>query len=253
MDIAQLLTAGLLVALALAHSVAGETGFIRPMLAAEWTIADVPRWAADRLLRVAWHLTSVAWVALAVIALDGSALAAVSVASLASGAMMLVGLAGHPAWPAFLVAGLSGLYADGLLTSPVLAIGAGTAVATCAALAGLHLYWALGGHWMLDGAVPTTAEGVPAFRPGRLACLAVTAALTAFGGLIAVAAATDEHGLVTAGVLAGVVVLALRAIGDGRHAGFTKRERTTRFGRLDDTWFTPLAVLLAIAASSAVL
>ncbi len=253
MDIAQLLTAGLLVTLAVAHSVAGETGFIRPILAADWTIAEVPRWAANRLLRTAWHLTSVAWLALAVIAVDGSALAAISVASLASGVMMLIGLAGHPAWPAFLVAGLSGLYADGLLTSSVLAAVAGVAVVTAAALSGLHVYWALGGRRMLDGAVPTTADGTPTFTPGPLATLAVAALLAGLGALVATAAITDEPWPVTAGVLVGIAVLSLRAIGDGRHAGFTKRERDTRFGRLDDTWFTPLAVLLALASAAAVL
>ena len=253
MDIAQLLTAGLLVALALAHSVAGETGFIRPLLAAEWTIAEVPRWAANRLLRVAWHLTSVAWLALAVIAADGSALAAISVAALASGVMMLVWLPGHPAWPAFLLAGLSGLYADGLATPTLLAVGAGIAVATCVALAGLHLYWAVGGRWMLDGAVPTTPDGEPTFTPGAVATVAVAVLLATFGGLVMIAAATDESWLVTTAVLGGVGVLSLRAIGDGRYAGFTKRERNTRFGRLDDTWFTPLAALLAIASSAAVL
>ena len=253
MDIAQLLTAGLLVALALAHSVAGETGFIRPILAADWTIAEVPRPAANRLLRVAWHLTSVAWLALAVIAIDGGALAAISVAALASGALMLIGVAGHPAWPVFLVAGLSGLYADGLLTSSVLAVGAAVAVVTCAALAVVHVYWALGGRRLTDGVVPTTTDGDDTFTPGRLVTLAVAALLATFGALIAVAASTDQPWLVTAGVLGGVGVLSLRAIGDGRYAGFTKKERNTRFGRLDDAWFTPLVVLLAIAASASVL
>ncbi|MEM9561610.1 MAG: DUF3995 domain-containing protein, partial [Actinomycetota bacterium] len=228
-------------------------GFVRPILAAEWTIAEVPRWAANRLLRVAWHLTSVAWLAFAVIAVDGSALAAISVASLASGVIMLIGLAGHPAWPAFLLAGLSGLHADGVLTTPVLAVGATAAVTTCTALAALHVSWALGGRWMLDGAVPTTADGDPTFTPGPLATLAVAALLGTFGGLVAVAAATDEPWWVTVAVLAGVAVLAIRAIGDGRYAGFTKRERDTRFGRLDDAWFTPLVVLLAIASSASVL
>ena len=53
-----------LLVLALAHSVLGEQGILRPLFAAEWTV-ELPRWAVERILRFAWHLTSLAWVALA--------------------------------------------------------------------------------------------------------------------------------------------------------------------------------------------
>lgn len=260
MGTGQIVMAILFTALALAHSMAGESGFIRPLLAADWSIDEVPRWAANRLLRGAWHLTSLAWVALAVIALDGSPLLTAAVVALASSAAMLVTLPGHPAWPAFLLAGLAGLHAEGALTGAVLAVGATIAVVIALALAAVHVYWLVGGRRGLDGVIPTTVDGEPTFEldldrvSGRLATAAVVVALSVFAGLVGLAATTtDPSPLLTGLVLGGVAVLALRAIGDGRHVGFTKRHRDSRFGRLDDQWFTPLATVLAVAASAAVL
>lgn len=249
----QIMTAALLTTLAVAHSVLGETGFVRPLVAADWSIDEVPRWAADRLLRVAWHLTSVAWLALAVIALDGSPLTAVSVAAVVSGLLMLVGLPGHGAWPLFLVAGLFGFGAAGLVSDAVLAVAAGLAVVVLVGLAGLHLYWVAGGRVGLSAAVPTTPDGSPTFRPGPLATTAVAGLLLVFAAIVGLAARTEQPWWITASVWVGVAVLAGRAIGDGRYAGFTKKERTTTFGQRDDRWYTPLAVLLAISASAAVL
>ena len=253
MALGQIMTAALLATLAVAHSVLGETGFVRPLVAADWSIDEVPRWAADRLLRVAWHLTSVAWLALAVVAVDGSPLAAVAVAAVASGLLMLIALPGHGAWPAFLVAGLFGFGADGLLTDTVLALLAWSAVAVLIGLAGLHLYWAAGGRAGLSAAVPATPDGSPTFHPGPVATAAVAGLLLGFAGIIGVAVLTDQPWWIDAAVWAGVAVLAGRAIGDRRYAGFTKKERNTLFGQRDDRWYTPLAVLLAIAASAAVL
>lgn len=253
MSLSPAVTAGILTLLAVAHSYAGETGFIRPLVRAEWTIDEVPRWAANRLLRIAWHLTSVAWLALAVIAIGGTPVTAVSVASLLSGLMMFIGLRGHPAWPAFLLAGAFGLHGEGLLGSAVMAIAAGLAVLTAVALAGLHLYWVAGGRCLLDAAVPTTVEGTRTFTPGPIATLSVACLLTGFAGLVAVVAAYDEAAPLRWLLLAGVAILAARAVGDGRHAGFTKQNRATRFADFDDRFFTPIAVFLAMGATAATL
>lgn len=194
-----------------------------------------------------------AWLALAVITVGGTPVTAVSVASLLSGLMMFIGLRGHPAWPAFMLAGAFGLHGEGLLGSAVLATGAGLTVLTAVALAGLHLYWVAGGQYLLDDAVPTTAEGTKTFAPGPVATLAVAGLLTGFAGLVGVVAAYDEPAPLRWMLLVGVAVLAARAVGDGRHAGFTKQNRSTRFADLDDRFFTPIAVFLAMGAAAATL
>ncbi len=253
MAIASILAALLFGGLALAHSLAGETGFIRPLVNADWEIADVPRWAANRLLRTAWHLTSVAWLAMATIAIGASPVVAISLAAIASGLMMLVGLAGHPAWPMFLLAGLAGLYSEDLLGSAALTTAAAVTIVVLLAMAALHGYWVAGGTAGLDAAVPTTVEGQKTFTPPPLLTAAVAALLIAFAGLIAMVAFTDEPAQTRWLVLAGAAVMAARAIGDGKYAGFSKKERDTTFGRMDDQYFTPLCVMLAIGATAAVL
>lgn len=253
MAIASILAALLFGGLALAHSLAGETGFIRPLVNAEWEIAEVPRWAANRLLRTAWHLTSVAWLAMATIALGASPIVAISLTAIASGLMMLIGLAGHPAWPMFLLAGLAGLHSEELLSTTILTAAGVVTIIVLLAIAALHGYWVAGGTAGLHAAVPTTIEGDKTFNPPPLLTAAVAGLLIGFAGLIAMVLSTDEPAPIRWLVLAGVAVLSARAVGDGKYAGFTKNERSTTFGTMDDQYFTPLCVMLAIGATAPVL
>lgn len=62
-----------------------------------------------------------------------------------------------------------------------------------------------------------------------------------------------DHRLLPAAIAAGIAVLALPAIGDGRQAGFFKRDRSTPLTRADDQWFTPLVTLLAFGAGGSLL
>ncbi|MEM9133959.1 MAG: DUF3995 domain-containing protein [Actinomycetota bacterium] len=247
------IAAGGLLLLAVAHSVLGETGFIRPLLAADWTIAEVPRWAANRLLRIAWHLTSLAWVGLAAIALDASALAAVGLVALASAVLMAVALPAHFAWPIFLLAGLGALRADGALPDGVVTAAGWVSAAVLVAVAVLHVHWAAGGRWGYEVVLPADGDGGPAFVPGALLTLAVAAAIATFAGLVAARLLAVDHWLLTTAIAVGTGVFALRAIGDGRQAGFSKSDRSTPFAKADDRWFTPLVTLLAFGAGGTLL
>lgn len=77
--------------------------------------------------------------------------------------------------------------------------------------------------------------------------------LFSYAAMVWFAATRPEPFAVTCVVGLGILVLAARALGDGRGIGFTKRVRTTRFGRADDLYFTPLIVLLAIGSAAALL
>lgn len=235
---------------AVAHSVLGEVGIIRPLLAAEWSI-DVPRWAADRILRFAWHLTSLAWLALAALVVGADRFPIVGAMALCSAAAIFIVLRGHLAWPVFLLAGLAALRADGVLGSAWLRAGALAAVVALLAAAALHVYWALGGRWMLDRALPPTTGSGAAFEPGRGLTLLVAGALAAFAAMVIAVVEDRGPGWLRWLVGAGVAVLALRAAGDGKIVGFTKKVHDTDFARADDRWFTPLVVFLALGAAGA--
>ena len=120
-----------------------------------------------------------------------------------------------------------------------------------ASLAGLHVYWAFGGHRGLKATIPEL-DGKPLFRPGVAGTLAVAFLLAVAGALV----------LERAGVGPGIVpptvslwgtrgvatVLIGRAVGDFNHVGFFKRRKTTAFARLDTRLYSPLALALGLGA-----
>jgi hypothetical protein len=133
---------------------------------------------------------------------------------------------------------------------------AGVLAAVFIAISALHVYWAARGVMAgadavtVGGAVPVRADGSPLFRPGPLATLAVAVLLAAAAvvvlGRAGVVAPVAPPSLYRAGtwVLGGVLLL-LRAIGDFRYVGIFRRERHSRFARMDTVLYTPLCALLA--------
>ena len=237
--------------LALAHSVLGEKEILTPLFSASWE-TPTPRWAVQRILRFAWHLTSIAWIGLGAAALGAPVALCIAGVGLSSGALVFFTLRGHLAWPLFTLAGLAGLALHGWLLPPLLGVGVGAAVLTLLAVAGLHLYWVAGGRWGLEAAIPRNDKGAPMFTPPAWATLGVALALLAFGALILWAylgAPAPVSWLVGAG--AGVMVL--RAVGDGKQVGLSKTQRASLFAKWDDRLFTPLALLMAGGAGAALL
>ena len=98
-----------------------------------------------------------------------------------------------------------------------------------------------------------TRDGVPLFRPGRLASLAVALALFAAAALVLARvgwlAIALPGWMPRAGTWAIAAVFAARAIGEGRYLGFAKRVRDTAFARLDTWLFSPICAALALLAA----
>ncbi|MEE8600517.1 DUF3995 domain-containing protein [Euzebya tangerina] len=247
------MSATMFVLLAVAHSYLGERAVIQPLLAEAWTI-PIPRWAANRLIRYAWHATSIAWLGLAVVAVGGRPVIAVGAVGAVSGIAMLALLRGHLAWPLFLLAAFAAGVETGVVGRAALTVMAGGGIVILLGAAAVHLYWVFGGTRWLDVVVPAGVDGAPAFTPGRLVTVGVVLLMVLQAAGIAGAATVDDPPLLLKTVVAaGGVVLALRAIGDGRQTGFTKTDRSTAFARYDDLLFTPLVVTLAFASLSGVL
>ena len=175
----------------------------------------------------------------------------VATVGLGSAALVFVVMRSHISWPFFLLAGLAALHADGHLTRAWTRAGAVAAGLGLLGAAGLHLYWAVGGSWMLDRVLPTTRQSDDRPRPGAGLTLLVAAALAGFAALILAVAGGQGPDQLRWLVGAGVAVLALRAVGDANLVGFTKRVRGTDFSSHDDRWFTPLVVLFALGAAGA--
>ena len=123
-------------------------------------------------------------------------------------------------------------------------------VAVIAVLAFVHIYWAMGGRLGRSAAIPEI-NGQSAFVPSRAATLLVAAALLFAATVVAVAG-----GLVAEGGFGGLfrmlafglsATFVARAVGDFRLVGFFKRNRSTRFARLDTLVFSPICMALGLA------
>ncbi len=121
-----------------------------------------------------------------------------------------------------------------------------------AGLALMHAYWLFGGQAGRLAAIPEV-DGQPLFPPSALATLAVAIGLTLCALLIAGTAGVlilplSQTMLVWLTRILAVVLL-LRAIGDFRLVGFSKRVRHTGFSHLDTTVYSPLCLALAIGTA----
>ncbi|MFT3713182.1 MAG: DUF3995 domain-containing protein [Archangium sp.] len=242
------LSMGCLVLLALAHSGLGEAKVIGPLLASP-TLPPmgVPLPFARRVLRLAWHLTSVTWLALAAALIVSERTAPVVAAVLGvSGLALLVGTRGaHFAWALFVAGALGALhaFAPGSGREPVALLGA----VVLAALGALHVAWALGWKGGLDVAVPSV-DGAPAFKPGRLMTLLVACGLFGLAALLLVLAGlAPEVPASRALGLAAFAVFAARTVGNFGTVGLFKRVHGTAFARQDTALYTPLCFALAAA------
>ncbi|MBI5425121.1 MAG: DUF3995 domain-containing protein [Opitutae bacterium] len=119
-----------------------------------------------------------------------------------------------------------------------------------ALIAGLHIFWGLGGRWGGSAAVPKLADGQPLFVPGIAACFVVASGLGAFAfvclshaGLTSwpFSRLSSGHAL---WVMAAIFLA--RTVGDFRYFGLARRVTGTDFARLDRIFYTPLCAGLSL-------
>ena len=125
------------------------------------------------------------------------------------------------------------------------------AAAVLLVLGALHVYWAGGGRWGSDVAIPTR-EGRPRFAPGIASTLIVAMLLWAAAlvllGRMRLWGDSLPRWLFTAGAWTLVVVFGARVVGDFRWFGLFKRMSGTRFAWWDTRLYVPLCALLSLAA-----
>lgn len=241
--------AGLIIFIAIIHSVLGEREILTPLFEASWEV-NIPRFAMERILRFAWHLTSIAWVMLGCAALGFGILEALGVCALTSAAVIFVMLRGHLAWPLFLVSGGASLLAAERLPAEVFMLISASAALTCLSIAGVHVYWALGGRRGIRDALPQAESGgadhAPLMHPPQWLTALVALGLAIFGGSLLWALWAPAAWWLSGLIGLGGVIFGLRSVGDGKYVGLTKTIRGTRFARLDDQLYTPISVLLSL-------
>ncbi|MGJ1432356.1 DUF3995 domain-containing protein [Sphingobacterium spiritivorum] len=117
-------------------------------------------------------------------------------------------------------------------------------------LAVLHVYWVLGGEWGIAGTIPTDSNGRRIFVPRKGGTLFVALGLFLFAGInlmyIGFLQLDIEESLLRYAIIVVGAIFLLRAIGDFRYVGITKRFTQTTFAVRDKWIYTPLCLLLVL-------
>lgn len=237
---------------ALLHSWLGERHLIGPLL----SNPNLPAFAvgnafAKSTLRLAWHLTSLAWFAFGYLLLRGQ-VAPLPVAALlaVSGITTYATTCGrHFAWAVFLLGAMGAAPTSGISSSwqsPLAALSG----ATLAAIGVIHVGWAFGLRWGIDASLPERA-GKRLFTPSMTSTLVVAAGLFAAAWLVFALGGLAPSPIPATWLwpagLAAALVFGARTVGDLRYVGLFKRVRGSRFASQDDRLFTPLCFALCTA------
>lgn len=117
-------------------------------------------------------------------------------------------------------------------------------------LALIHFYWAIGGQWGFESALPTDEQGVLVLNPKTFDSIVVGVALVLFGVFYWLTFISEKdrfpRWLRKTGMWAIPIVFALRALGDFKYVGFFKQIKSTEFAYLDTVFFSPLCLTIAI-------
>lgn len=118
----------------------------------------------------------------------------------------------------------------------------------------LHFYWAFGGKWAIDYAVPDKFQEVHFHSDNRLKT-AIATIIVAIGLLLFSAITASNYfniesllapkwTIILTRIIAGIFLL--RAIGDFNLFGLFRKEAVSKFGQKDRQIFTPLCLYLGL-------
>lgn len=117
-------------------------------------------------------------------------------------------------------------------------------------LAGLHFYWAIGGTWGFNLALPMHQDGRPIFIPKARDCMLVGLGLALIAGFYFLEFSNALYFLpvyLQTGLLMLIPSLFLiRAIGEFKYVGFFKQLKNTAFGKRDSYYYSPLCLFIGI-------
>jgi hypothetical protein len=115
----------------------------------------------------------------------------------------------------------------------------------------LHVFWAFGGSWGVNSALPTIDDSKsPVIRPRTLGTFFI--GFLCFFASVLLFVQIDLFAVIKSSPLskwlciAGGIVFLLRAIGEGKYVGFFKKIKHTRFAKQDTAFYSPLCVWISL-------
>ncbi|MFT4664376.1 MAG: hypothetical protein ACI8YQ_001020 [Polaribacter sp.] len=115
----------------------------------------------------------------------------------------------------------------------------------------LHFYWASGGKWGIDAALPTssTSSGERMLNPGSLGTIFVALALLAMSVLYLLhsnyLSLPISEWIITGSSWFIPSIFLLRSIGDFKYVGLFKKIKNTTFAKADTKIFIPLCLFVS--------
>jgi len=114
----------------------------------------------------------------------------------------------------------------------------------------IHFYWASGGQWGIEQALPKNKDGVRMLNPRKIDSVVVGFGLCIFGVFYLLQTTwitiNLSNWLLQSASWMIPAIFLLRAIGDFRYAGFFKKIRNTSFAKWDNQLFSPLCLFIGI-------
>lgn len=116
----------------------------------------------------------------------------------------------------------------------------------------IHFYWGFGGKWGSSSVIPTVDRDTKVIMPGAVPTFTVALGMLGFcffvlikGRLIKLSLPywLDQSGL---WIIFGIFIL--RAVGEFNYVGFFKKVKNTKFAENDTRYYSPLCLLIGIAA-----
>ena len=113
-------------------------------------------------------------------------------------------------------------------------------------LALIHFYWAFGGKFGLDKALPTDVEGNRLLKPSKFMTFVVGFILLAFSYVAYMLYIGDKSPIVVYGGYGLSILFFLRFVGDFNLVGLFKKVKNTEFSKYDTWLYIPLCLFLSI-------
>ena len=116
----------------------------------------------------------------------------------------------------------------------------------------LHFYWAFGGKWAFEKALPTNEEGKKLMNPKTMDSIVVGFGLTLFALFhlvrTEIVLMDIPSWLTNSGLWVITSIFILRSIGDFKYVGFSKKVRETEFALRDTKFYSPLCLVIGMIA-----
>jgi len=115
----------------------------------------------------------------------------------------------------------------------------------------IHVYWAFGGRWGVEVALPIKkGSQEPVFVPRKIGTLLVAFLLVVAAFLLFIKGVylrnAQEFNFFSLGCTVCAAIFLIRAIGDFKYVGFFKKIKHSQFARNDTRFYSPLCLLIAV-------